>query len=42
MEIFYEVKNKVDLTKEELEIMMGRALEQISKIYNELVELKNK
>ena len=41
MEIFYEVENKVDLTENELEIMMKRALEQISKIYNQLVELKN-
>ena len=41
MEIFYQVENKVDLTENELEIMMGRALEQISKIYNQLVELKN-
>ena len=41
MEIFYQVENKVDLTEDELEIMMKRALEQISKIYNQLVELKN-
>ena len=29
------------MTENELEIMMKRALEQISKIYNQLVELKN-
>lgn len=41
MEIFYEVENKKDLTEEQLEIMMGRALDQISKIYSQLIELKN-
>lgn len=41
MEIFYEVENKKDLTEEQLEIMMGRALDQINKIYSQLIELKN-
>ncbi len=41
MEIFYEVENKKYLTKEELEIIMGRSLEQINNIYNQLIELKN-
>lgn len=41
MEIFYEVENKKDLTEDQLEIMMGRALDQINKIYSQLIELKN-